>query len=330
MADDRGQAHPADEPRGAPPVARAIAIAGPTAAGKEALGLQAAEMLELPILVCDSVKVYRRLDIGSAKPPSELRARVPHHLVDLVEPDALFSAGDYARAAWEHLADGGRGLFVGGTGFYLRQVAWTRTHAPDAADVAPDDPVRAAFEARWRAREGASTGAIHRALAASDPVSAETIHPHNLVRLLRALWLCEVCGGPVSARRVSDPPRRRLTVLMVVLDPGVSAVDARIDARVDAMLAAGWLDEVVELVEHGYDGRFKAMQSLGYKQLLEVVGGRRTLARAREDIAAATRKYARRQRTYLRSQPLADEVIHLRDAAECPWSRLRSFVEEAR
>jgi tRNA dimethylallyltransferase len=306
---------------------RAIAICGPTAAGKEALGVEAAERLGLPVLVCDSVKVYRRLDIGSAKPSAEVRARVPHRLLDLVDPDATFSAGDYARAAWRELGDAqGGGLFVGGAGFYLAAVAWTPTPAPEGADVPPSDPVRAAFEARWRAAESATPGAMHRALAALDSRTAEAIHPHNLVRILRALWLCEVCGGPVSVVRSADPPRRRLRVLMVVLDPGVAELDARIEARVGSMLEAGWVQEVEDLARDGYDARCKAMQSLGYKELLDVVHGRASLADARVRIAAATRQLARRQRTYLRAQPLADEVVHLGDPRACPWPRLRAFL----
>ena len=308
-------------------IPRAIAITGPTAAGKEALGVQAAERLGLPVLVCDSVKVYRRLDIGSAKPSAEVRARVPHRLIDLVDPDASFSAGDYARAAWDELHRSERpGLFVGGTGFYLHAVAWAPTRAPALADVPPGDPARAAFEARWRAAEAASPGAMHRALAASDPRTAEGIHPHNLVRILRALWLCEVCGAPVSSVREVDPPRRRLRVLMVVLDPGVAEVDARIERRVDAMLAAGFVREVEDLLRDGYDGRSKAMQSVGYKELVDALAGRATLEQARVQIAAATRQLARRQRTYLRAQPLADEVVHLSDPAACPWPRLHAFL----
>lgn len=309
---------------------RAIAITGPTAAGKEALGIEAAERLDRPVLVCDSVKVYRRLDIGSAKPSADARARVPHRLLDLVDPDATFSAGDYARAAWAELDDGEHaergGLFVGGTGFYLHAVAWTPTGAPPQADVAPTDPARAGFEARWRAAESASPGAMHRALTASDPRTAQRIHPHNLVRILRALWLCEVCGAPLSDVREADPPRRRLRVLMVVLDPGVAELDARIAARIERMLAAGFLREVEDLVRDGYDERSKAMQSLGYKELVDVVRGRSTLDAARERIAAATRQLARRQRTYLRAQPLADEVVHLTDPSACPWPRLQAFL----
>lgn len=310
---------------------RAIAIVGPTASGKSALGREVAAALQTPLLVCDSVKVYRRLDIGSAKPSARVQARWPHRLIDLVDPDAAFGAGDYAQAAQREMsAQGGRALFVGGTGFYLRAVAVRPTDVPPAADVPVDDPARIAFEARWRAAEAADPGALHRALSAADPVTAGQIHPHNFVRALRALWLCEVCGGPISQRRADDPPVARVRLLLVHLDPEVTTLDARIDARVDAMLAAGWLAEVEKLVADGYDGACKSMRSLGYRQLLDVVKGRADLAQARDAIAGATRQYARRQRTYFRRQLPAVETVTLHDAAACPHERLRQFWEEGR
>ncbi len=311
--------------------ARVIAIVGPTASGKAALGRRIAQALQTPLLVCDSVKVYRRLDIGSAKPSVQVQAAWPHRLIDLVDPDAPFGAGDYAEAAWPYVrAQQGRGLFVGGTGFYLRAVVVRPTDVPAEADVPVDDPRRVAFETKWRAAETAEPGALHRALSAVDPVTAGQIHPHNLVRALRALWLCEVCGGPISDRRADDPPRPRARLLLVHLDPGVEDLDAQIDARVDAMLAAGWLAEVEKLVADGYDGACKSMQSLGYRQLLDVVDGRATVAQARDAIAGATRQYARRQRTYLRRQLPAFETVTLRHPAQCPDARLIRFWEEGR
>ncbi|MEX1363228.1 MAG: isopentenyl transferase family protein, partial [Nannocystaceae bacterium] len=185
-----------------------VAIVGPTASGKAALGREVARRVSLPVLVCDSVKVYRGLDIGSAKPSPSTREQVRHELLDLVDPDEPFSAGDYARHAWPHLGQG-RGLLVGGTGFYVRAVGWSVTEGGPGADVPPNDPARVRFEQHWREREQAESGAIVRALAAVDPTTADSIHPNNHVRLLRALWLCERLRGPVSAARRRDPPRPR-------------------------------------------------------------------------------------------------------------------------
>jgi tRNA dimethylallyltransferase len=322
-----------------PEAPRVVAFMGPTAAGKAALGREAAGRLGLPVLVCDSVKVYRGLDIGSAKPSPAARAEVRHELLDLVDPDATFSAGDYARLAWPQLA-GGRGLFVGGTGFYLRAVAFTHSAGVAGQERSPDDPERCAFEAHWQARERAEPGAVHRALHAVDEATARTIHPRNLVRSLRALWLCECTGGPISAARLVDPPRPRVRLLVVVVEPEPAVLHERMVRRLDHMLATGFLAEVEKLRRAGYDARHKAMRSLGYRELLEVVEGQRSLPAAREAILVATHQYARRQRAYLRTQlgvssggpsggPATfdgPQVIAVRDPALCPWRQIEGFV----
>ncbi|MCA9654058.1 MAG: tRNA (adenosine(37)-N6)-dimethylallyltransferase MiaA [Myxococcales bacterium] len=316
------------EASASPAMPRVVAIVGPTASGKASLGRLAARRLSLPVLVCDSVKVYRGLDIGSAKPTPEQRAELRHELVDLVDPDEPFSAGDYARHAWPHLS-AGRGLVVGGTGFYLRALGWTVTEGGPGADLPPDDPERVAFEERWLEREAADPAAIARALAAVDPSTARSIHPNNHVRLLRALWLCERLHGPVSAARHVDPPRARIQLMMVVVDPDPAVLRSRIESRLDRMLAAGWLREVEKLREAGYDARHKAMRSLGYRQLLEVVEGRCSLDEARETILVQTRQYARRQRAYLRTQLPAERIVTVRDPAACPWGQLEGFLHHA-
>ena len=306
----------------------AVAVVGPTASGKAALGLEIAERFAQPILVCDSVKVYRGLDIGSAKPSAATRARVPHHLLDLVDPDEDFTAYDYADAAWSTFREHG-GLFVGGTGFYLRATAWTTSSDNERASAPRSDPERAAFEADWAAREAADPGAAHRALSALDPPTAAATHPRNLVRVVRALWLCHAHGGPVSAARDASPPRPRMRLLLVVLDPGPHALARAIEHRVDRMLADGWLAEVERLVDAGYHEGHKAMRSLGYRQLLPVLQGSRSaeiLARARDAIVVATRQFARRQRTYFRHQLPAEDVVHLTDPRDLPWERLRPIL----
>lgn len=308
------------------PLPRAVAIVGPTAAGKGALGRDVAAALGLAVFVCDSVKVYRGLDIGSGKPSAQERARVPHFGLDLVDPDAPFSAGDYAAAASEWRTRS-RGLFVGGTGFYLRAAAWSHSAEADLAHEADaQSPERAAFEDHWRGVELAQPGAIHRALASADPHTAAAIHPHNLVRAVRALWLCELHGAPVSAVRRADPPRPRLSLMLVVLDPGPEAVAARIERRVDAMLERGFLAEVEKLVALGYHPGHKAMQSLGYRQLVDVVEGRCDLATARAEIVLGTRQYARRQRTYFRHQLPADRIVTLASPDACPIAEVAAFL----
>lgn len=305
---------------------RALALVGPTAAGKSTLGLELGERLGLTIHCCDSVQVYRGLDIGSAKPGAAERARVPHALLDLVDPDREFSAGDYARAAAASVGEG-PALFVGGTGLYLRAAAWSQGEAPD--DRSREDPTRRAFEATWSAREQGSPGAVHAELQRRDPETAAAIHPRNVVRALRALWLCDRHGRPVSVVRREAPPRPRLRLMMIVLDPGVTIVDRAIDRRCEAMLRAGWLDEVEMLRAAGYDARHKAMRSLGYHQLLDVVLGRSSLEAATAAIKAETRRYARRQRTYFRNQIAAEVRVDLEAPGACPWPLLQRFVDEA-
>jgi len=284
---------------------RALAIVGPTASGKSRLALWLAQRLELPVLCCDSVQVYRGLDIGSAKPDAARRGRVAHRLIDLVAPDAEFSAGDYAAAALAEVGEG-PALFAGGTGFYLRAAAWTHS-GEGIADA--DDVTRGAFTGEWERREREQPGCVHAALSRTDPETAATIHPRNVVRALRALWLCEAHGGPVSALRAVDPPRPRLALALVVLEPEQVALDRAIDARCDAMMGAGFLAEVEMLREAGYDARHKSMRSLGYRQLLDHLAGHHSLADAVAAIKLATRHYARRQRTYFKTQlPSASRI----------------------
>ena len=303
---------------------RCVALVGPTASGKSALSLDVAQELGVDILCCDSVQVYRGLDIGSAKPTPADRAHIPHHLLDLVEPNETFTAMDYCNAA-EPLVRASSRLLVGGTGLYLRSVALTTTRVP--GDRPPGDPVRTAFEGRWTGAESRTEGAIHRELSARDPVTAAEIHPRNAVRGLRALWLCECAGEPVSAVRARHPPQARMDLFIVVLDPGVDPVDARIERRCEAMFRDGLVQEVVALRAQGFDSASTAMKSLGYRQVSEHLDGRSTLADARKSIVAETRAYARRQRTFFRHRlPPAAEVCWIDRAEAFPVEQARRFL----
>ncbi len=312
---------------------RAVAVVGPTAAGKTDLALRLAHDLKLPILCCDSVQVYRGLDIGSAKPGQVERTRVPHFLLDLIDPDQEFSAGDYARAAKMQLATG-PGIFCGGTGFYLRSALWSVSGdgaSGSALDLSRDEPLRRAFERTWEAREAAKEGAVHDALRVADAETAGTIHPNNVVRVLRALWHCDRIGGPLSDFRRKNPPRKCLKLMIIVVDPGVNEVDVSIGARCDAMFAAGWVEEVEKLLAAGYDASYKAMRSLGYRQLVDHLRApkRLSLAEVALDIKNATRHYARRQRTFFRHQ-FSDlperQIVHISDPNDCPVDPIAVFL----
>ncbi len=305
------------------PLPRVVAVVGPTGSGKAALGLELAQRVGLPIVVCDSVKVYRRLDIGSAKPSADAQARVPHAMIDRVDPDGTFTAREFATQAWSHLGE--RGLLVGGTGFYLRAALWRATGEGDPGTPTLEGLARARFEAHWSQAEQRDPGATHRALAAIDPATAASIHPNNWVRVVRALGLCDAAGGPVSALRQADPPQPRARMLFVWLDPQEALRELQV-RRVDHMLSRGWLAEVEALVADGYDERHKAMRSLGYKQLVDVVKGRMSLKAAREDILKATWQYARRQRTYFRHQLPAADVVHIPESGSMPWDKVQAFL----
>ena len=322
---------------------RALAIVGPTAAGKSRLAMRLANQLELPILCCDSVQVYRGLDIGSAKPTREDRDAVRHELLDLVDPDGAFSAHDYARLARAEL-DRGPGILCGGTGLYLRTMGWRMSGESDAEAgarssdrgpaLAPDHgPEREAFETTWLGKENDEAGAIHAELARRDPVTADGIHPNNRVHALRALWLCERHRAPISEVRERNPLRAVVELMMILVDPGTEAVDAAIERRCEAMLTQGWVAEVEKLVGEGYDERHKAMRSLGYRELLEHLAGRCTLDQAQAAIVRATRKYARRQRTYFRHQfrdlLAMERILNIQHPDACPVERVEAFFQGA-
>lgn len=313
---------------------RAVAIVGPTAAGKSALALELATSLHLPILCCDSVQIYRGLDIGSAKPSLAERARVPHFGIDLVDPDAEFSAGEYGRHARAVLDGEGPMVLCGGTGLYLRALGWSYSGDDDTTgDRARKDDHgadREHFEQKWFDREADDAGAVHRALVDVDPTTAAQIHPRNVVRAVRALWLCEREGEPISELRRREPPRTLVDLLLVVIDPGVEAVDRAIAARTVAMLDAGWLAEVENLRATGYDARHKSMRSLGYREILEHLAGSKPRDETCEAIVYATRQYARRQRTYFRHQfrnllP-TEQIVHIQSVDASLLAKIAAFL----
>jgi tRNA dimethylallyltransferase len=281
-----------------PPV---VVVAGPTAAGKSGVAIELALRFGGEVVNADSMQVYRDLDIGTAKPSLAERARVPHHLFDVVPPDVPYSAGRYARearaAAASIHARGGLVVLVGGTGLYVRAFL---DGLIDDAPAAPE--LRAALEAEARRaeREGDPTR-LHRRLAARDPGSARAIHPHDVRRVVRALELLETTGTPPSLLRAAhgfaDRPFR---VLYLVLDPGRDELDRRIDARARTMIESGLLRECRALRARGYGPALRPLQAIGYRHMMPVVDGLDTLANALEGIRRDTRRFARRQRTWFR------------------------------
>lgn len=296
----------------APPV---VVVTGPTASGKTGVAIELALRFGGEIVNADSVQVYRYLDIGTAKPTLADRARVPHHLLDVVAPNEPYDAGRYAQdaraAAREIHARGAPVFLTGGTGLYIR--AFLEGLLADA----PADPeLRRELEREAaRAAEQGDPQRLHRRLAAIDPEAARAIHPNDLRRVVRALELVELTGRPPSelraAHRFADRPYR---VLYLVLDPGVATLDARIDARAQAMIDAGLLRECRWLREHGYGPELRPLQSIGYRHVMPVVDGLDTLAGALEGMRRDTRRFARRQRTWFRAVREA-EWMHPDDRA---------------
>jgi tRNA dimethylallyltransferase len=291
-----------------PPV---VAVLGPTASGKSALGMALAERLGGEIICCDSMQVYRGMDIGTAKANPAEQAAVPHHLLDVVTPDQQFQAAAWAAAAQPLIAQAAERerlpIIVGGTGLYFRALVRGLFDAPK-----PDPEIRARHQAEAKA---AGIPALHARLQEVDPEAAAKIKPGDLVRISRALEIFEQTGTPISELRRQSPPPPPLRMFSIVLDFDLDLLRPRIAARVDHMMEAGFLDEVRSLRECGY-GAARSMQALGYKQLNEHLDGKCDLETAVAGIKTTTVAYARRQRTWFRReeinlrayQPLSSEA----------------------
>lgn len=274
-------------------------LAGPTAVGKSAVALALAARLGGEILSVDSMQVYRGLDLGTAKPDPAARARIPHHLVDVVEPDQPFSAADFvrlARAAVEAIQRRGRlPLFCGGTGLYFK--AWLEGlgQAPP-----PDPALRAALEAT-------PLPALLEELRAGDPATYARIDRANPRRVVRAVEVLRLTGRPWSAQRaVWGPPAHRLAApappVIFGLRRPPADLRARLEARVEAMFAAGLIEETRRLLSRGLPPRCTALQALGYRQVVEHLRGARDLAETLALVKRRTWQFARRQMTWFRHQ----------------------------
>jgi tRNA dimethylallyltransferase len=283
----------ADEPRhGA--LAPLAVLCGPTAVGKTSLAVALAQRLDAEIVCADSRTVYRGMDIGTAKPTAAQRAAVPHHLLDVADPEETFTVAQFQRLAREAIAAirqrGRLPLLVGGTGLYIRAVV----DDLGLPAVPPDPVLRARLEADARA---AGPAALHARLQALDPVAASRIHPHNVRRVIRALEVCLATGRPISSQQRRGPPAAAVIVGLWRARPDLYR---RIDARVDEQLSAGLLEETRRLLQRGVPLQAPAMQGLGYKELAGYLLGRYDYAEAVRRLKRHTRRYAKRQLTWFR------------------------------
>ena len=278
---------------------RIIALVGPTGVGKTALALDLAERLDAEIVNADSRQVYRYLDIGSAKPTAAERARVPHHVFDVVDPDEPFDCARYRELALAAIAAieqrGRRVLVVGGTGLYLKALRYGLFPGP-----ARDATVRRRLEAE----EDAAPGALHRRLSASDPVTAARLHPHDRVRLIRALEVQLLTGRPMSAwQREHGFCATAVSMTVIGLTLERTRLRARIAERCRAMVEAGLIEEVRGLWARGYDRTLPILRTIGYREMGAVAAGEATLDEALGAMIRATCQLAKRQLTWFRADP---------------------------
>jgi tRNA dimethylallyltransferase len=280
-------------------------LAGPTACGKTAVGVELAERLNAEIVSLDSMSLYRGMDIGTAKPSAAERDRVRHHLIDVIEPHEEYSLAEFVteaeRACREIVSRGRVPLFVGGTGLYLRAVLRGVFEGP-AADWA----LRRKLE--QLAASDPSRPVLHERLREVDPVSASRLHPNDTRRLVRALEVFELTGLPLSSQQCEAPlPRDERPPHVYWLDPPRDWLHERINRRVETMFAAGLLDEVQRLLGDDRPLSHTARQALGYKEVLDWLEKRNTgetpVPRTNELITliqTRTRQFAKRQHTWFR------------------------------
>ena len=295
-----------------------VAIVGPTAIGKSKLAIRLAQTLDGEIVSADSRQVYRYMDIGTAKPSPEERALVPHHLIDVVDPDEDFTLAIYqemARQAIEAIQRRGKqALLVGGSGLYVQAVigGWRIPR------VAPDPELRHNLEER-AAREGYM--ALYEELKQVDPAAAKRIDPRNIRRLIRALEVCRISGLPFSQLQRSSPFFR---TLVVGLTTERADLYRRIDSRIDGMIERGLVQETEGLIKRGYSLDLPSMSGIGYKQIGLYLQGQIDLPQAVQQIKFETHRFARHQYAWFRPK---DERIHWFDMRDKMEEPIQSLIE---
>jgi tRNA dimethylallyltransferase len=302
-----------------------VAIAGPTGSGKSSLALHVAGRFQGEILNCDSVQIYRYFNVGTAKLPLAERQGIPHHLIDVAEPDEVFTAGDFARAGREILKEiAGRSrlpVVTGGTGFYLRALI---------EGLAPGPERNVDLRARLQQREERRAGSLHRILRRLDPRTAARMHPNDVPKVMRAVEIC--LSSRRSATEVFAAGREALEgfrVLRIGLFPDREQLYERLDRRVDAMFADGLVDETAAILARGFAESSKPFESIGYKQALQVVHGELSVKDAVFYAKRATRQYAKRQMTWFRQEPGIEIVRGFGDdaaVAQAVEKRVKEFL----
>jgi tRNA dimethylallyltransferase len=293
---------------------RLVVILGPTASGKSALGISLAERLGGEILVCDSTQVYRHFDIGTGKVPLAEQRGISHHLVDLVEPHEVFTAGEYRRRALDVLEDVSRRgklpIITAGTGLYLRALLEGLADAPERSE-----------ELRERLRKKAKLHGpqhLHRMLARMDKEAANKIAPGDAQKIIRAIEICKLAGKPVGEiHRAGRSPLEGYTIRKIGLQPPRDMLYARINARVEAMIASGWMEEVRGLIAKGVPANAKPFQFIGYSDLRACIeNGRGANKDDIKLIQQSTRQFSKRQTTWFRKEPNVTWLTGFGDAPD--------------
>ncbi|MFC1829766.1 tRNA (adenosine(37)-N6)-dimethylallyltransferase MiaA [Thermodesulfobacteriota bacterium] len=275
-----------------------VVICGPTATGKTAVAIDLAGTFDAEIVGADSMQVYRHMDIGTAKPTPGEQAAVPHHMVDIIDPDEYLDARQYSRIAGEKIAAlharGVTPFIVGGTGFYIKALL---------NGLFEDGPSDSGIRQRLKEEaEDRDSSFLHSRLKKCDPESAGRLHPNDTYRIIRALEVYELTGKPISGyhreHRFAEQP---FNVLKIGLHLNRDILYDRINLRVDAMIAVGFLDEVKGLLDKGYGGDLKSMQSIGYRHMVGYVNGEYPWDEMMRTLKRDTRRYAKRQRTWFKA-----------------------------
>ncbi len=291
----------ADKDVRAPADRQIIAVAGPTASGKSELAIEIALRVNGEIINCDSVQVYQRIQIATAKVPIEERRGVPHHLIDFVPPHLTFTAADWARRAVEKISEiearGRVAILVGGTGFYLRAL-----RRPLFPSPATDEALRSRLTT-IRERHGPER--LHRILRRFDPVEAGNLYARDWPRVQRAIEFYLQTGERISAQRPlrPEPPPLANRIRVIALNPSRTELYARINARTEQHFADGLVEEVRQLLDDGVPAQSTALGAHGYRRVVEYLDGRRDLQSAIEQTKLDVRHYAKRQLTWFRQEP---------------------------
>jgi tRNA dimethylallyltransferase len=276
-----------------------LIVAGPTATGKTGLAFELARRFDAEVISADSMQVYRGLDIGTAKPTPDELAGIPHHLIDVVDPDEPFDAASFVRLADAAIEDiskrGKRAIVAGGTGLYLRTLIHGLQRGPRPVPEIRSEILKHVEKDGWPS--------LHEELRRRDPETAARLHPNDGVRILRALEVAAASGVPISEwQKQHRFKEERYDRLYLGLSRPRDKLSSRINRRVDHMMAGGFLEEVKGLIETGYGPHLKPMQGLGYRRLCEHLEGSLTLDEAVEKTKTDTRRFAKRQVTWFKKE----------------------------